>query len=66
MILDEKFKKDMRSGYISKNSISDYENYFSNYLSKKADKNELMKQLNYDTARIRKELGVSSSKKIAG
>lgn len=64
LILDEKFKKDIKDGYISKSSMDDYENYFSNCLSnKKGDSGDLLRA-NFDTARIRKELGVSSAKKI--
>lgn len=32
-ILDEKFKKHIDKGYLSKNSLDDYNRYFSNYVS---------------------------------
>lgn len=51
-ILDEKFKKHLDKGYLSKNSIDDYNRYFSNYVSgaQTADNEDL------DTQRIYTEL----------
>ena len=66
LILHEKFKKDIKEGFISKNSIQEYETYFSECLSdKKVNKTrpDVNNSQSFDTARIRKELGVTTNKK---
>jgi hypothetical protein len=66
LILHEKFKKDIKEGFISKNSIQEYETYFSECLSdKKVNKTrpDVNNSQSFDTVRIRKELGVTTNKK---
>ena len=41
-LLDEKFKKQINKGYISKNSLNDYNEYFSNYVSELGSQNSSM------------------------